>query len=193
MKKGVMALAIVSAFAAGTAIAAPSANDSSSARINFEGKVTASLCQINTADMTKDIMLGEVSRSALDATGKSPAQSFSVTLNNCDSTTNDITYVFSDANGASNNAKYLEPTAGDTSAGGVGVFIQKSDGTDVSIGQTVTLDVIKDGGNLTLPEQTIPLRAYIGKKEASSVVSAGTVAATGVMTIRTAAAANPTP
>lgn len=194
MKKNIMAIAVFSILTSGTALAAPSANDSSTAQLNFTGKVTSSLCQVSTADTTKDIALGEVSKAALDATGKSPAQSFSVTLNNCDSTTNDIKYVFSDVNNSTNNAAYLEPKAGDTSAGGVGVYLAKHDGTAINIGQEVTLDIIKDtDGTSALPQQVIPLQAYIGKKTGNPTVSQGTVDAGAILTIRAAAAAAPIP
>lgn len=188
-----MALAVLSILVSGSALAAPSANDSSTATLNFTGKVTNSLCQVSTADITKNIALGEVSKSAMDTNGKSPAQSFSVTLNNCDATTNDISYVISDVNNSTSNALYLEPKSGDTSAGGVGVFLEKSDGTAIKIGETVALDIIKDTGsnNQALPQQTIPLKAYIGKKNDSATVTAGTVDAGAIMTIRATTTANP--
>ena len=187
MKKNVFALAIISMFVSGSALAAPAANDSSTATIDFNGKVTASQCQVSTADLQKTISLGEVSKSALDATGKAPAQSFSVTLNNCDSGTADISYVFSDANGSAANAAYLEPKSDDTSASGVGVFLEQSNGTAINIGSNVKLDIIKDtNGTTTLAQQTIPLKAYIGKKTAGSTVTAGTVDASAIMTIRAA-------
>lgn len=185
MKKNIMALAVFSILVSGSALAAPSANDASTATLNFSGKVTSSLCQVSTADTTKDIALGEVSKSAMEANGKSPAQSFSVTLNNCDSTTNEISYVFSDVNNSTNNAEYLEPKSGDTSAGGVGVFLAKHDGTPIKIGEDINLDIITDtGSNDALPQQTIPLQAYIGKKDANATVTAGTVDAGAIMTIR---------
>lgn len=135
--------------------------------------------------MTKNIDLGEVSKAALDTSGKSPAQSFSVTLNNCDTTTTDIEYVFSDVNGSTNNAPYLEPKSGDTAANGVGVFIAKPDGTAINVGEPVKLDIIKDtNGTNALPQQTIPLQAYIGKKTQGAQTQAGTVDASAILTIR---------
>lgn len=192
MKKKVLALAVFSVLASGSVFAAPAANDSSAATLNFGGKVTASLCQVSTADLTKDIDLGEVSKAALDTSGKSPAQSFSVTLNNCDTSTANIDYVFSDVNGSTNNAPYLEPKATDTSASGVGVFLAKPDGTKIDVGQNVKLDIIKDtNGTSALPQQTIPLQAYIGKKNTNAGVTAGTVDASAILTIRATAAAVP--
>lgn len=186
-----MALAVLSILVSGSALAAPSANDSSTATLNFTGKVTSSLCQVSTADITKNIALGEVSKSAMETNGKSPAQSFSVTLNNCDASTNDISYVISDVNNSTSNAPYLEPKSGDTSAGGVGVFLEKSDGTAINIGETVELDIITGSNNQALPQQTIPLKAYIGKKNQNAAVTAGTVDAGAIMTIRATATANP--
>ncbi|HEB1529208.1 TPA: fimbrial protein [Escherichia albertii] len=187
MKKTLMSLAVVSVLMSGSALAAPAANDASQATLNFAGRVTSSLCQVKTDDVTKDIYLGEVSKSALEASGKSPAQSFQVNLINCDGTTNDISYVLADANN-NGNATYLVPKSGDTAATGVGVYVETSDGTPVDIGTAQQLDVVVNDGN-ALSEQVIPLRAYIGTQTGNAGaigtdVTAGTVDATGVLTIR---------
>ena len=190
MKNKLLNLALLALFgASGTALAAASAaNDSSSATLDFSGKVTSSLCQVSTSDLTRSINLGEVSATALENGGKAPAQSFSVTLNNCATNTGAISYVFSDANGGSSTA-YLQPTSNDTSASGVGVFLEQSDGTAITIGDAVSLNVVKGtDGTSALPQQTIPLQAYIGKINSSARVTEGTVNANAVMTIRTVAA-----
>ncbi|EAB1452168.1 type 1 fimbrial protein, partial [Escherichia albertii] len=73
MKKTLMSLAVVSVLMSGSAFAAignngqATNNDASQATLNFAGKVTSSLCQVNTSDVTKDIELGEVSSAALKA------------------------------------------------------------------------------------------------------------------------------
>ncbi|HCX4694198.1 TPA: type 1 fimbrial protein [Escherichia coli] len=195
MKKYLSRFSTLAFFVSSTALAATSAaNDSSTATLDFSGKVTSSLCQVSTDDLSKSINLGEISATALNSNGKSPAQSFSVVLNNCATDTGDINYVFSDANGSSDKATYLQPTVGDTSASGVGVYLAKSDGTAVNIGETVTLDVIKgtDGAS-ALPQQTIPLQAYIGKTSSNATVTPGTVNANAIMTIRTVAASTGNP
>ncbi|ENB5362231.1 fimbrial protein [Escherichia coli] len=193
MKKTIMSLAVVSALMNGVAFAAPADNDASKATLNFSGRVTSSLCQVKTDDLTKDISLGEVSKSALAASGKGPAQSFQVNLINCDTTTNDISYVLADANGNGNGANgastYLVPKSGDTAAEGVGVFVETSNGTKVNIGTEQTLKVVSNGAT-ALSEQVIPLRAYIGTQNGTggtigtNGLKAGTVDATGVLTIR---------
>ncbi|EES9566313.1 TPA: fimbrial protein [Escherichia coli] len=193
MKKTIMSLAVVSALMNGVAFAAPADNDPSKATLNFSGRVTSSLCQVKTDDLTKDISLGEVSKSALAASGKGPAQSFQVNLINCDTTTNDISYVLADANGNGNGANgastYLVPKSGDTAAEGVGVFVETSNGTKVNIGTEQTLKVVSNGAT-ALSEQVIPLRAYIGTQNGTggtigtNGLKAGTVDATGVLTIR---------
>lgn len=185
MKKTLMSLAVVSVLMSGSALAAPGANDSSQATLNFNGRVTSSLCQVKTDDVVKDIYLGEVSKSALEANAQGPEQSFQVNLINCDTTTNDISYVLSDANGNGGNP-YLVPKSGDTSATGVGVYVETSDGTPVDVGTPQTLEVTKNGTD-ALSEQVIPLRAYIGAQGGAggvAAVTAGTVDATGVLTIR---------
>lgn len=190
MKKMIMPLTMVSVLMSGSALAAPAANDSSQATLNFSGRVTSSLCQVKTDDLVKNISLGEVSKSALEATGKSPAQSFQVNLINCDSLTDDISYVLADANNNGTTTAYLVPKSGDTAATGVGVFVETSKGTPVNIGSDQKLDVVANKGN-ALSEQVIPLRAYIGTqtRAAGAIgtdVTAGTVEATGVLTIRAA-------
>ncbi|HFZ1748450.1 TPA: fimbrial protein [Klebsiella oxytoca] len=188
-KKNVLVLAMLTALMSGSALAASGENNSSDATLNFSGKVTSSLCQVNTSDLTKNISLGEISATALQASGKAPAQSFNVVLNNCDTSTGKISYVFADSNGSSPNAAYLEPTSGDATASGVGVFLEQSNGTKINIGQAVELDTIKGAdGNSALPQQTIPLKAYIGKKTNNGQTTAGSVNATAIMTIRAAAA-----
>ncbi|HAZ3609953.1 TPA: type 1 fimbrial protein [Escherichia coli] len=199
MKKTIISLAVFSALMSGVAVAAPADNDASKATLNFSGRVTSSLCQVKTDDLTKDIYLGEVSKSALEATGKGPAQSFQVNLVNCDTTTNDITYVLADANN-NGSANYLVPKSGDTSADGVGVYIETSKGTAVEVGTEQNLEVVSNNGS-ALSEQVIPLRAYIGTQTGQggtlgpNGITAGTVDATGVLTIRAAfnTPTNPTP
>lgn len=197
MKKNILTVAIASMLMSSAAFAAPASNEESQATLNFTGKVTASLCQVSTDDLTKDINLGEVSASALNATGKSPAQSFNVNLINCDTTTNAISYVISDANGKEANSFALIPKAGDTSADGVFVWLEASDGTPIETGTTQTIDVVKNG-NDALSSQNIALRAYIGTETGQAPttnkpVKAGTVDATAYMTIRATAPAAPLP
>lgn len=188
MRKNILTAAIASMLMSGAAFAAPASNDESQATLNFKGKVTASLCQVSTDDLTKEINLGEVSAAALKATGKSPEQSFNVNLINCDTTTNSISYVIADTNGKDSTANYLIPKSGDTAAKGAFVWIEGSDGTKIQTGTAQTIDVVKNGNN-ALSSQNIALRAYIGTEDgqpdtAGNKVTAGTVDASAVMTIR---------
>lgn len=197
MKKTIMSLAVVSALLSGSAMAAVSENgqgdnSASTATLNFSGKVTSSLCQVNTADLTKTISLGEISAAALNTTGAhSPRQSFTVGLSNCDPSVANITYTIRDANGLPDQggatSPYLIPKSSDTSASGVGVFIADPEGTDIQIGQTQTAGVTKVDGKAQ-SEQSIALTAYIGKV-GEEATTAGVVDATGIMTIKAAAAA----
>ncbi len=196
MKRNLLSLSFLAFFGvSGTALAAASApaqNDSSTANLEFTGKVTSSLCQVSTSDLNQSIKLGEVSATALGNGGKSPAQSFTVTLNNCATNTGTINYVFSDTNGSPGTTSYLVPLAGDTSASGVGVYLEKSNGTAITIGQTNNIDVTKGAdGTSALPQQSIPLKAYIGKINSSATVIPGDVTANAVMTIRTVESASP--
>lgn len=195
MKKTIMSLAVVSALFSAGAMAAPAANDASTATLNFTGRVTSSLCQVDTGSVEQNISLGEVSASALKATGIAPAKSFSVSLVNCDTGTGKITYNIADANsaGAATTAAYLQPIAEDDSAGGVGVFIQTSDHKDVTIGQDKDFAVVKDQQGNALSTQTIALTAYMATTDKAadtdgSKVTPGTVSARGVMTIKATAA-----
>lgn len=203
MKKTLMSLAVASVLISGSALAAIGGNgqadnnDASQATLNFTGKVTSSLCQVATSDIQKDIQLGEVSSAALKAqNGRGPSQTFSVDLVNCDGSLEDISYVIQDQNG-SNSFNYLVPKSSDTAAKGVGVYIQNEDqSVDINVGDTVTQTVVKDPDGNALPSQSIPLSAYIGTITGTAdagTVTAGLVDATGVMTIRATAAANPNP
>lgn len=204
MKKTIMPLAVVSALLSGSAMAAFNSNgqadqSASSATLNFTGKVTSSLCQVSTDDISKTIPLGEVSASQLkNSTGRAPSHTFTVGLVNCDSTLHSVSYVIQDGNGAPSQGQatsaYLIPKSGDTSARGVGVFITDATGSAIQIGQTQNYGVIKDSSGSALANQTISLAAYIGTASGQggttngSTLTAGTVDATGVMTIKTAAA-----
>ncbi|HDC4802751.1 TPA: type 1 fimbrial protein [Escherichia coli] len=192
MKKTIiMSLAAVSALLSGSAMATSSANDSSYATLNFSGRVTSNLCQVSTSDVVKDIDLGEVTKTQIQD-GSQKKQSFSVQLNNCDTTVSQISYILSDSNSNVSSANYLQPTSGDTSAQGVGVYVEKSDGTAITTGTSNSIDVLKNGTD-ALPQQTIALQAYVDSttpKDITGVV-AGTVNAAGTLTIKAVAATTP--
>ncbi|EFB7602049.1 type 1 fimbrial protein [Escherichia coli] len=197
--KTIMSLAVISALLSGSAMAAVSENgqadnSSSTATLNFSGKVTSSLCQVNTSDLTKTIALGEISAAALNTTGAhSPRQSFTVGLSNCDPSVSNITYTIRDGNGLPDQggatSPYLIPKSSDTSASGVGVFIADPEGNPIQIGQNRDVGVTKVNGQAQ-SEQAISLTAYIGNV-GDGQPTAGVVDATGVMTIKATAAATP--
>lgn len=186
MKKTIMSLAVVSALFSGVAMAESADNDSSYATLNFSGRVTSNLCQVSTSDVTQSIDLGEVTKQQI-TDGATKKQSFSVTLNNCDTTVSQISYVLADGNNNQNTAAYLQPKSGDTSAQGVGVYVTKSDGSAITVGTKYDIDVQKaNDGTSALPQQVIALTGYIDSitpGDASSVVG-GTVEATGTLTIK---------
>ncbi|EFH2659501.1 TPA: type 1 fimbrial protein [Escherichia coli] len=200
MKKTIMSLAVVSALFSGAAMAelndmGQADNSASNATLNFTGKVTSSLCQVNTADLAKTISLGEVSAAQLQATAaRAPSHTFSVSLVNCDPSVNNISYVIRDGNGSPEQgaalSDYLIPKSSDTSAKGVGVFITDPEDNAIQIGETKQYGVIKDGDNNALATQNISLAAYIGRvADTAAEVNAGDVEATGIMTIKATAAA----
>ena len=202
MKKTIISLAVVSALFSAGAMAAldgegKADNSASTAQLNFTGKVTSSLCQLKTDDLTKVIPLGEVSASQLKSgTGRAPSHSFDVTLENCDSSVNQISYVIRDGNGSpeanASTSAYLIPKSSNTSAHGVGVFIVGPEGEAIEIGETKTYGATQDGNNGALATQTISLAAYMGTAsgvaDTNGDVTAGDVNATGVMTIKAMAA-----
>ncbi|WP_059245546.1 fimbrial protein [Escherichia albertii] len=197
MKKTIMSLAVVSALLSGSAMAELNSmgqadNSASTATLKFTGKVTSSLCQVSTEDISKTIVLGEISAAQLNnSTGRGPSHSFNVALENCDPTVSTISYVIRDQNGsvdtAGGTSAYLVPESSNTSAKNVGVYIADSKGTPIQIGKTVQINATTDGKN-ALASQTIPLTAYIAKTDGDAV--AGDVNAVGVMTIKAAAAGN---
>ncbi len=203
MKKTIMSLAVVSALFSAGAMAAISDdgkadNSASTATLNFTGKVTSSQCQVSTDDIIKTIELGEISSAQLKASkGRGPSKSFNVKLVNCDSAVNDISYVIRDGNGSAAQGQatsnYLIPEMNDLSAKGVGVYIVDNNDSAVQIGSTKHYGVINDDGGKALSEQTISLGAYIGTQTgvaaATGGIEAGTVNATGIMTIMATAPA----
>ncbi|HAX4763366.1 TPA: type 1 fimbrial protein, partial [Escherichia coli] len=169
------------------------ANDASQATLNFSGKLTSSLCQVATDDVVQNIQLGEISKAALAVGGRGPSHSFSVKLKNCDSSVNGITYAIRDTNGSQSG--YLTNKSGDDYAKGVGVYLEDSSNKALTLnGQEHNFVVAANGGQ-ALPDQEIPLAAYIGTLTAAggnidnSTLMAGIVDASAVMTIRTSAAA----
>ncbi|EFE8063252.1 type 1 fimbrial protein [Escherichia coli] len=201
MKKTIMSLAVVSALFSAGAMAADninangqSDNSASTATMNFSGKVTSSLCQVNTTDLVKTISLGEISAAVLNTAGAhSPAQTFTVGLSNCDPSVTNISYTIRDGNGLPENAQtqsgYLIPKSTDTSAHNVGVFIADPEQKAIQIGETKNFGVTKIDGKAQ-SEQTISLTAYMGNVAGGAdQVTAGVVDATGIMTIKATAAA----
>lgn len=196
MKKTIMSLAVVSALFSGAAMANIAANgqstsnDASQATLNFSGKVTSSLCQVATDDITKDIELGEVSKAALEASGRGPSKSFSVKLKNCDASVNTITYAIRDTNG--DNTAYLTNKSGDDYAKGVGIYLENSANEALAVnGAQHTFTVAATAG-AALPDQEIPLSAYIGSLTGAGSIDnntlmAGVVDASAVMTIMASA------
>ncbi len=195
MKKTIMSLAVVSALLSGSAMAdltgGQADNSASTATLNFSGKVTSSLCQVSTADLTKSVVLGEASAAALANGGQSPYQSFNVSLANCDPTTANITYTIRDGNGLpgaeANESDYLIPKSTDTSASGVGVYIADPEHNPIKIGANQNAGVTQVGGAAE-SEQTIALTAYMKATGGTDNVRAGVVDAIGIMTIKAAAA-----
>lgn len=200
MRNKLMSLAIflplISGHAMAVAAAAPqlnangqSDNSSSYATLNFTGQVTSSLCQINTSDLNKTISLGDITTAQLkNGSGRGPSHTFSIGLSNCAPNLSNITITIRDGNGNGNNNEYLTPKSDNTSAKGVGVFITNpGGGTPITIGNSNNITVAKDGAN-ALSEQTISLDAYIGTTtktaDSNNSVLAGTVDATGVITIK---------
>ncbi|MDY9722900.1 fimbrial protein [Escherichia coli] len=203
MKKTIMSLAVVSALLSGHAMAelntsGQADNSASTATLNFTGKVTSSLCQVNTSDLAKTITLGEITATQLkNGSGRAPSQSFTVGLSNCDPTVSNISYVIRDGNGSPSEGQmtssHLIPKSTDTSARGVGVYIVDPTGKAIQIGENKDFGVVKNDKQEALSEQTIALAAYIGtasgSADGSNAVTPGDVDAVGVMTIKAAAAA----
>lgn len=185
MKKTVMSLFIASIISSSSAMAAT--NDTSSTQLNFNGKVTSSLCQINTADTAGiNINLGEVQATTLNNNGTSKPQSFTVNLENCDPTVNDIKYQITSKN--QNDSDYISPDAGDTSATNVGVYLTTADASGASaitLGDEQTASVISGIGGDAAPNQKIELQAYM-KKVGTNNVTAGNVSAVGFITVKAA-------
>lgn len=200
MKKTIMSLAVVSALFSGAVMADPTIgsngqsinNDASQATLNFSGKLTSSLCQVSTDDINQDIQLGEISKAALEASGRGPSHSFSVKLKNCDATVNTITYAIRDTNGSNDN--YLTNKSGDDFAKGVGVFIEDSSNQAITLNGAEHTYTVANNAGQALPDQEIPFAARIGVLQGTTgnidntKIMAGVIQATAVMTIKATAA-----
>lgn len=193
-KKIVMPLAVISAMFSGAAMAASAANDSSYATLNFTGRVTSNLCQVGTGSSDTNVNLGEVTLSQLQTAQRSTPQSFNVSLENCDTGVNTITYTLTDNNAPDVVKGYLIPQSTDTTATGVGVYIAKSDGTPVEMSKSITHAVETDGTN-ALPSQKLSFAAYIAPAADLNGhlqgLGAGSVKAQGTLTIKAATATVP--
>ncbi|HAY0242156.1 TPA: type 1 fimbrial protein [Escherichia coli] len=195
MKKIVMSLAVVSAMFSGATMAASAANDSSYATLNFTGRVTSNLCQVGTGSSDTNVNLGEVTLSQLQSGARrSTPQSFNVSLENCDTGVNTITYTLTDNNAPDVVKGYLIPQSTDTTATGVGVYVAKSDGTPVEMSKSITHAVETDGTN-ALPSQKLSFAAYIAPAADLSghlqTLGAGSVKAQGTLTIKAATVTAP--
>lgn len=193
MKKKMAALFIASALFSGAAMADINdlaTNDTSSANLTFEGRVTSNACQVATDTLDQTIQLGEVTLNQIENNSGSNPQSFNVSLVNCDTNTSGIFYTLSDTNGVDGNKDYLIPLSTDTSAKGVAVYVQQSNGSTIMTGEEIELqDLGKSDGN-TVSAQNIALTASIKKNNElnNGTVTAGTVKAQGTLTIRTTVA-----
>ncbi|HGC4843693.1 TPA: fimbrial protein [Escherichia coli] len=191
MNKTIMSLFIASMVFSGSALAAAAANDTSTAQLNFTGKVTSNLCQLSTASQSGiDIDLGEVSVKDLNANNRSRAQTFTVDLKNCDTSVNKIQYQVSSQNPG--DTDYISPVANDTAATGVGVYIQTADAaspTAIRLGNSYNASVIQNvDGSGAAADQQIALQAYM-KKAGNATVTAGSVNAVGYVTVKASAVA----
>ncbi|ABG71782.1 putative CS12 fimbria-like major fimbrial protein subunit [Escherichia coli 536] len=195
MKKMIMPLTMVSVLMSGSALAAigdngqANNNDASQAELHFTGKLTSSLCQVATSDVKKEIYLGELSQAALtQGRGRGPSQSFSVSLVNCDPQVTTIKYSLQDKNGSKGD--YLVNQSGDTMAKGVGVYIEDNLNQPLQVDGAENTVTVQNNGTGALPNQVIPLAAYIGstsgKVDDVGTVTMGLVDASAVMTIRAA-------
>ncbi len=57
---------------------------------------------------------------------------------------------------------YLVPESSDTAAKGVGVYLEDENNQKINVGDTKQQTVVNGADGKALPNQTIPLAAYIG-------------------------------
>lgn len=190
IKKSVLSVCVCSSLFAGGAFAATASNDSSEATLNFAGRVTSSSCQVATDNVTKNIDLGEATKLQL-MNNATAAQTFYVTLTNCDSDTDTISYSLNDSNANTANKNYLALAAGDNSAEGVGVYVTKTEtGESVQTGTKYDLETLdKDADGNTASTQTLAFNAQVRKLDSvteASHITAGTVSAAATLVIKAA-------
>ncbi|ALR78101.1 fimbrial protein [[Enterobacter] lignolyticus] len=159
MKMGKTALfaMIAGALTSATAFAATDLNGGSG-KITFTGTVTSSACTIRTSDIDKQVDLGDVPASTINAQGHSDPVDSNIHLENCDLPNSDdgtgspITkaeVTFSSTGVTTEDASLLSNTM-TGGATGVGVRLLNGTGQNITLGDAQEITLIPDSTEQTL-------------------------------------------
>ena len=184
MKKTLMSVVMASVLVSGSAFADDAKKEFSNATINFDGNVTASLCQIADDSLDQTIHLGDATVAQVSAE-KAGKKSFNVRLVNCDTTVNNVDYIIQDANGKGSAAYLVNSAPTGFAAENVGVYIETHDGTPIDTDKTNTVQLVPG-----VEQYNIGLTAHMGPAldsangNAALTPTAGQVSAKAIMLVK---------
>lgn len=138
--------------------------DGGSGKITFTGDVIAAPCAIKAEDVDKQVNLGEVPASYINAQGHSEAVDASIHLVDCDLPNTDngegspITKVDVTFNSTAVTTEGQSLLANTMTGGatGVGVRLLDSEGQNITLGAAKQITLVQ-----TSSEQTLPFKAYM--------------------------------
>lgn len=142
MKKTIFIALVSSAISASTFAA-----DMGHGTINFKGNIISAPCSIDPKSEAQDVVLGQITDTALAGGGKSSPQTFDVTLSNCSAATMEkgVQLTFT---GAAADFDPTNQTLGIVgTASGAGVQITNGAGKVVTLGEPSPFQSIQDGTN----------------------------------------------
>lgn len=145
--------------------------------INFEGQVVDAACSVAATSADQTIKLDQVQATRLATPGQAAGQqqSFSISLEDCNSTVSTNAGVTFNGQGDSTTTTALANTAGAGAATNVALQLYGPDGKELSLGTASSTVTLNDGQN------TIPLSVdYIATGAAAT---AGSVSATATFSV----------
>lgn len=143
MKLNKIMLAAVLAFSASSAVQAASP-DQGHGTVTFTGSIIDAPCSITPDTVDQTVKLGEVTKKALENSGTSVPQNFSIKLTQCDTATlKNVSSTFTGAP-AVGNPDNLGITG---TASGASIVLTDGSGKQIKLGQASAAQRIQDGNN----------------------------------------------
>ena len=139
--------------------------------ITVTGTVSAGTCTVSPDSQSKEVKLGNVSSRQFQRAGDgSPVQPFTLNLEKCSPTANDVTVTFSGEKDAQ-NPDLLAIESGDGAASGIAVAIYDKSRALVPLNTASTAYALQ-------PDQTVALTFYARYLSTKDAVTSGNATAT---------------